>query len=530
MDSLPRQLPEWVTALEAAVLTGTTEDVVLAAARSGRIRSTPLKVRRGAPDVLLVRVYDVQAILSAPPPSPVATPEPVLRPAEPAPTNGTGPAPPNGAGPAAVPVPSPAAAAPVVAPAPAPTPAAPAPAPTPVAPAPAPAVAPADAPAVAPADAEGGPQVWSPPSTVWNERPAEWQQVKQRKVGVGKRLRNPKSLALALLAVALLAAAVLIARPKTAGPSPDAQLTGPGRSPASVVWALREPGRTELAVIGIPHKQPALAMAIPDQTNFALPAGNASTAGQSADNGTQAQAVAQTVTGRRVGHYLFSTMQSLGPLIDRLRGIDVQTESSFTFNGQSIPAGSVKMSGSMAEAYLTQGSAEDATGRWEDVLSGILQAPSDPSKWNGVGTSDDLSLVGELLTAARGAPVVELPTAASSQSGVNVDTTPMNAMLRRFGSSLGTLVRVVVVNGSGAPGLGTIINDRLATAGFTVVASQNASHFGIHRTVIAAQGSAFVPAARDAQAILRVGKVELSNPPSSLSDLTIVVGDDFHAK
>ena len=67
MDSLPRQLPEWVTALEAAVLTGTSEAEILEAAKSGRIHCTPLKVRRGAPDVLLVRVNEVQAILSAPP-------------------------------------------------------------------------------------------------------------------------------------------------------------------------------------------------------------------------------------------------------------------------------------------------------------------------------------------------------------------------------------------------------------------------------------------------------------------------------
>ena len=503
MESLPPQLPEWVTALEAAVLTGTTEDVVLAAAKSGRIRSTPLKVRRGAPDVLLVRVNDVQAILSAPPPGPD-----VLLQAAPPATN----APANGAGPGPAVIASPAPVLPIAAPMPAPPIVAPAPAP----------------PVVGPADTEGATHVWSPPPSPWSE-PAERQRVERRRVGVGKRLRNPKTLAVALLAVALLAAAVLIARPKPPKQSPDAQLTGPGQSPASVVWAVREPGRTELAVIGIPHKQPAMAMAIPDQTSLALPAGNLSTAGESATDGPQALAAAQTVTGRRVGHYLFSNMQSLGPLIDRLRGIEVQTESSFTYNGQSVPAGSVKMSGQMAEAYLTQGSADDATGRWEDVLSGILQAPSEPSTWNGAGASDDLTLVGELLTAARGAPVLELPTAATSQSVLNVDTTPMNVMLRKFGSSLGTLVRVVVVNGTGAPGLGTLINDKLATAGFTVVASQNASHFGYPRTLIAAQGSSFVPAARRAQAILHVGRVKLS-PSSSLSGLTILVGTDFHAR
>jgi len=42
-----------------------------------------------------------------------------------------------------------------------------------------------------------------------------------------------------------------------------------------------------------------------------------------------------------------------------------------------------------------------------------------------------------------------------------------------------------------------------------------------------ATGNGFVDAARRAQALLGIGAVEVSNEPSQLADLTIVVGKDF---
>src|SRR4029079_16840328 len=56
-------MPEWVTALEAAVLTGASEIVVLDAVRSGRIQANPLSMGKGSNGVLLVRLRDVQALV-----------------------------------------------------------------------------------------------------------------------------------------------------------------------------------------------------------------------------------------------------------------------------------------------------------------------------------------------------------------------------------------------------------------------------------------------------------------------------------
>ena len=71
-------MPEWVTALEAAVLTGATEIVVLDAVRSGRLQANPLSMGKGSSGVLLVRLRDVQALVeetgrpAAPTPAPPA--------------------------------------------------------------------------------------------------------------------------------------------------------------------------------------------------------------------------------------------------------------------------------------------------------------------------------------------------------------------------------------------------------------------------------------------------------------------------
>ena len=56
-------MPEWVTALEAAVLTGASEIVVLDAVRSGRLQANPLSMGKGSSGVLLVRLRDVQALV-----------------------------------------------------------------------------------------------------------------------------------------------------------------------------------------------------------------------------------------------------------------------------------------------------------------------------------------------------------------------------------------------------------------------------------------------------------------------------------
>jgi LytR cell envelope-related transcriptional attenuator len=540
-------MPEWVTALEAAVLTGASETDVLEAVRSGRITAAPISLGRGGNGVLMVRLRDVQALVEtaapsapqvtvtlppAPPQTPVAEPlapssngvaafDPSTVWAEPSPPAIVEP-PPVDPAPIAV---APVAPAPVVQP-----PVAPAPVvQLPVAPAP---VSAPPALTLAPAPAEpgiAGPGRTPLPSTIWDEPTAQPAAVpvRVRREPTRPRLRNPKTLTAAILAVLLLGAAVYVARPGTLGkpkPPPAGSL---GAAPPSVVWAMPTAHGVQLAVVGLPKNGTGIALALPSATHVILPAGDISTIGASAGSGPRAQAVAQNILLKRVGHYLVSTPASLAQLVDDLGGLDIGTEAPFTFGGHRIEAGTVQMTGAMALAYLSQATADDVTGRWEDVIAAVLLAPSEAADWSTVGASDDLSVVSRLLASSRGATVYEMPTAPAVGGGDDVDRDALGSMLDRFGSSLGDITRVVVVNGSGAPGLGTLIDGRLAPYGFSVVTSENASHFDVRRTQVVASGDENVAAATQARKILGVGTVNVSDQPTSLSDVTIIVGKDF---
>jgi len=84
------------------------------------------------------------------------------------------------------------------------------------------------------------------------------------------------------------------------------------------------------------------------------------------------------------------------------------------------------------------------------------------------------------------------------------------------------------VNGSGAPGLGTRIDGRLAPYGYSVVTSENASRFDVNRSTVVASGEGNLKAAQVAAKILGVKSVKVSDQPTSLADVTIIVGKDLH--
>jgi hypothetical protein len=369
------------------------------------------------------------------------------------------------------------------------------------------------------------------PTGIWGERKAPPQpapEVPAPAKDERPRLRNPKTLAAAILALALLAAAVYVARPGGGGNDRPRVAGSLGAAPPSVVWMIPTAHGNQIAVVALPKSGPAIAIAVPSESHVVLPAGDISTVGVSADSGPRAQAVAQNVLLKRIGHYLVTTPASFAKLVDALGGIQVQTEATFTFGGHRIDSGSITMKGAMAVAYLSQAGTNDVTGRWEDLLAGVLDAAHESSAWATVGTSDDPVVVSRLLAASTGATVLEMPTEPASGGGVEPDRNALSAMLPRFGQSLGTLVRVVVVNGSGAPGLGTLIDGKLAPYGFSVVISENASHFDVKRTTVVATGESNRSAAEVAAKILGVKNVKISDQPTSLADVTIVVGKDLH--
>lgn len=90
-------------------------------------------------------------------------------------------------------------------------------------------------------------------------------------------------------------------------------------------------------------------------------------------------------------------------------------------------------------------------------------------------------------------------------------------------------VRVQILNGNGAPGIGEVVAERLVGQGFRVILSGNAQRLDYQRTLIitydaTAQGEALAERARRR---LGVGQVQVSAQQQGIVDLTIVVGKDF---
>src|SRR5204862_44787 len=89
--------------------------------------------------------------------------------------------------------------------------------------------------------------------------------------------------------------------------------------------------------------------------------------------------------------------------------------------------------------------------------------------------------------AGPGATVVELPTTPADGGGLQVDTRGLKSLrLLRFPDIGGRLVRVVVLNGNGRPGIGAQLSTRLAPVGYRVVASQNLSTFDTEESQVIA--------------------------------------------
>jgi LytR cell envelope-related transcriptional attenuator len=90
-------------------------------------------------------------------------------------------------------------------------------------------------------------------------------------------------------------------------------------------------------------------------------------------------------------------------------------------------------------------------------------------------------------------------------------------------------VPAIVQNGNGTPGVGEEVGRRIIPAGFRVVLSQNAASFNLPTTDVIANGEDNLEDAKAARKAIGVGRVGVSQVPSGLGDITIVVGEDFTA-
>ena len=333
-----------------------------------------------------------------------------------------------------------------------------------------------------------------------------------------------------LVALVLLAAAVVGVFALRWSPhrKPGTPVAPELRTTGLLAWSVAEGGHVYPVVVAVPARSVPVAVAMPSDVLVDSPGGGPSTIGEGALDFQTLVVVTQGSLDLRIDHEITMTGADLSTLVDRAGGVSLVAELPFTSNGHRMGPGQVEVKGADVLAYLDQGNDADRTGRWEDVPQGVLASSPGPSGWAQLGQGDDPTIAAKMLGSARWATVLELPTVLGVDGASRPNLAKVQALVKaRFGSLAKPLVRVVVLNGNGNPGMGGAIGRLIAPSGFRVVASQNAGSFALTQTQVIASGVDLLGAANEVQALIGVGRVYVGDQPTGLADITIVVGKDF---
>jgi LytR cell envelope-related transcriptional attenuator len=223
-------------------------------------------------------------------------------------------------------------------------------------------------------------------------------------------------------------------------------------------------------------------------------------------------------------HVAVLDLEGLAAVVDRGGGLRVRVPGFYVTDVGDLGPGFVRLSGEQVAALLTVED-EGAEARWAAVVQALLQRPAQIHEED-LAASDGVAGVRRVLRGARGAAVALFPTTSVAGS-VTVPLQPDldRAVAQRFGVT--SPVPVIVQNGAGTPGLGEGVAAAVLPLGFRVVLSQNADVFGYERTRIIANSEDALADARRIRRALGVGRVGVSQVPSGLGDITIIVGEDF---
>jgi hypothetical protein len=337
-------------------------------------------------------------------------------------------------------------------------------------------------------------------------------------------------------AVAALAAVVAVAAVvygisrlgDAAGGGPVRPGPAAGSSEPSELLVLQVVGTDEplLALIGTRAggRQPAF-FSVPFDLTLTVPGQGDVVATEVAhlDADTVRVAVSNTF-GAWAEHVAVLDLGGLSAAVDRGDGLRVQVPGFYVTPVGDLGPGPMRLSGAQVVALLELDE-EGGEARWGSVVQALLRERLRIGQ-DDLAESDGFAGVRRVLRGARAAAAAMFPT-TSVAGGVTVPLQPDldRAVAQRFG--FGRPVPVIVQNGAGAPGLGQEVAAALLPLGFRVVLTQNADVFGYERTRVIANGGAAVADARRIRDALGVGRVGVSQVPSGVGDITIVVGEDF---
>jgi hypothetical protein len=349
------------------------------------------------------------------------------------------------------------------------------------------------------------------------------------RVSRGAAVRRRRAAA-AVVGVALVAAGIYgVSRLGDAAGNDHIGANGDGRSTkASELLVLQVVGTHDplLAVIGTARasRRPSF-FSLPFDLTLTVPGQGEAPAAEVAGLGVETVRVAVSNTfGAWAEHIAVLDLEGLASVVDRGKGIRVEVPGFYVTDAGNLGPGPARLSGEQVVALLSlQGDGAEA--RWASVVQGLLRGRVHLGRED-LAETDGIAGVRRVLTGARGAAIAAFPTLSVAGSV----TVPMQPDLDRQVAKLfgfRSPVPVIVENGAGAPGLGQDVAAVLLPLGFRVVLSQNADLFGYERTRVVANSNGAIADARRIREALGVGRVGVSQVPSGIGDITIIVGEDF---
>ncbi len=336
-------------------------------------------------------------------------------------------------------------------------------------------------------------------------------------------------------------------------------------SQRTVLLALADEERDVLgaALLGTDGKQSS-ALLVPSQLLVDVAGGGRVPVRDFLDTGDSApgQALEDLLDVRVDGTWVLST-QGLAGLVDGLGGIVVDVTTSVTSGQVAVPQGQgQKLTGAQAVAYATylgRGEPEPVrAARTSQVLTGLLGAMPDSAGEVGtrldalgatsrstLSTPDLAARLADLVKTQRAGdlgatvlPVKEI-SAGGDQTIYGLDAAEAASVVEsRFAGAQRPggedVVRVLVQNGVGTPGLGEQARDRLVDAGMRFVSGGNAATLGREKTVVAIPSDGQRDRERAAAVAKALGLpddvIAVGKDQPTLADVVVVLGEDFAAK
>jgi len=348
------------------------------------------------------------------------------------------------------------------------------------------------------------------------------------RTGAANRRRRIEAIVAVVLVIGGLAfAGIQLTGDRGGGPSPTPSPSASGAEAPSSMLALSITGTSNalLAVVGSGGgRVPAAVVTPPGMTVIVPGQGDATTQAVQTLPGASMRVAVSNVVGAWSAHYAVMTLGGFAQTVDRAGGITVDLPDIFILGAQALGPGPTHLTGAQVGSLLRQRS-DDAAARWAAVLQGFLAVPP-PVQPGDLTEADDVAAAIAALSSAAGAAAQAVPT---EEVGGTATIAAEPALDQLVGGLFGTPVpvRTLIQNGNGEPGIGEAVATRILPAGFRVVLSQNATSFDHATTQIIAIGTAHLPEAQRAKAALGVGTVAVTQVPSGLADVTIVVGRDF---